>query len=405
MKIILAQPRGFCAGVDRAIDIVEEALKLYGPPVYVRHEIVHNKRVVKDLKEKGAVFVEEIKDIPDGAVTVFSAHGVSRKVEDDAKTRKLPVLDATCPLVSKVHNQGIKYAKKGYEIILIGHEGHPEVEGTQGRIPGGVHLVSTKEDVRRLKVKDENKLAYVTQTTLGVDDTRDVIKELELRFPSIVGPGVEDICYATTNRQEAVRDLAKHVDLLLVVGSQNSSNSKRLEEIGREINVPSYLIDGPSDINKGWLTDVKTIGITAGASAPEAVVMEVIDELKKIEKSNVKVMDGIKERLPGVPYKHIAIDPYNNLKYQHYDDSPAYTADYTDDMRKQMEIDFKDYPEFKFHHMTDEKFMNTHYEMRPFDLVFFDGPHMTKDVMTEAIWFAPRTRRGTRFIFDDHNLN
>ena len=306
MKIILAQPRGFCAGVDRAIDIVEEALKIYGPPVFVRHEIVHNKRVVEDLKEKGAVFVEDIKEIPDGAVTVFSAHGVSRKVEDDAKDRKLPVLDATCPLVLKVHNQGIKYAKKGYEIILIGHEGHPEVEGTQGRIPGGVHLVSTKEDVRKLKVKDKNKLAYVTQTTLGVDDTKDVIKELEVQFPKIVGPGVEDICYAT--RQEAVRDLAKHVDLLLVVGSQNSSNSKRLEEIGREIKIPSYLIDGPSDINKNWLKNVNTVGITAGASAPEAVVMEVVDELKKIEKSNVKVMDGIKEKvefkLPaGIRYK------------------------------------------------------------------------------------------------------
>ena len=304
MKIILAQPRGFCAGVDRAIDIVKEALKIYGPPVYVRHEIVHNKRVVEDLKEKGAVFVEEIKEIPNGAVTVFSAHGVSRKVEDDSKSRKLPVLDATCPLVLKVHNQGIKYAKKGYEVILIGHEGHPEVEGTQGRIPGGVHLVSTKEDVRKLKVKDKNKLAYVTQTTLGVDDTKDV----EIQFPNIIGPGVENICYATTNRQESVRKLAKHVDLLLVVGSQNSSNSKRLEEIGREINIPSYLIDGPLDIKKKWLKNVKTIGITAGASAPEAVVMEVIDELKKIEKSNVQVMDGIKEKvefkLPaGIRYK------------------------------------------------------------------------------------------------------
>ncbi len=308
MKIILAQPRGFCAGVDRAIEIVEEALQIYGPPVYVRQEIVHNKRVEEDLKEKGAIFVEEIKEIPNGAVTVFSAHGVSRKVEEDSRKRKLPILDATCPLVLKVHNQGIKYAKKGYEIILIGHEGHPEVEGTQGRIPGGVHLVSTKEDVRNLRIKDTNKVAYVTQTTLGVDDTKDVIKELENRFPSIVGPGVEDICYATTNRQEAVRDLAKHVDLLLVVGSQNSSNSKRLEEIGREIKIPSYLIDGPSDINKRWLKNVKTVGITAGASAPEAVVMEVVDELKKIENSDVKVMNGIEEKvefkLPaGIRYK------------------------------------------------------------------------------------------------------
>ena len=308
MKIILAQPRGFCAGVDRAIDIVEEALKIYGPPVYVRHEIVHNKRVVEDLKEKGAIFVEEIKKVPNGAVTVFSAHGVSRKVEEDSKERKLPILDATCPLVLKVHNQGKKYAKKGYEIILIGHEGHPEVEGTQGRIPGGVHLVSTREDVINLKVKNKKKVAYVTQTTLGVDDTKDVIKELKKKFPNIIGPGVEDICYATTNRQVAVRKLAKYVDLLLVVGSKNSSNSNRLEEIGREMKIPSYLIDGPSDINKNWLKNVKTVGITAGASAPETVVMEVVEELKKVEKSDVQVMDGIEEKvefkLPaGIRYK------------------------------------------------------------------------------------------------------
>jgi len=308
LKIILAQPRGFCAGVDRAIDIVEEALKIYGPPVYVKHEIVHNKRVVEDLKEKGAIFVEEIKKVPNGAVTVFSAHGVSRKVEEDSKERKLPILDATCPLVLKVHNQGKKYAKKGYEIILIGHEGHPEVEGTQGRIPGGVHLVSTREDVINLKVKNKKKVAYVTQTTLGVDDTKDVIKELKKKFPSIIGPGVEDICYATTNRQVAVRKLAKYVDLLLVVGSKNSSNSNRLEEIGREMKIPSYLIDGPSDINKNWLKNVKTVGITAGASAPETVVMEVVEELKKVEKSDVQVMDGIEEKvefkLPaGIRYK------------------------------------------------------------------------------------------------------
>ena len=308
MKIILAQPRGFCAGVDRAIDIVEEALKIYGPPVYVKHEIVHNKRVVEDLKEKGAIFVEEIKKVPNGAVTVFSAHGVSRKVEEDSKERKLPILDATCPLVLKVHNQGKKYAKKGYEIILIGHEGHPEVEGTQGRIPGGVHLVSTREDVINLKVKNKKKVAYVTQTTLGVDDTKDVIKELKKKFPNIIGPGVEDICYATTNRQVAVRKLAKYVDLLLVVGSKNSSNSKRLEEIGREMNIPSFLIDGPTNINKNWLKNVKTVGITAGASAPETVVMEVVEELKKVEKSDVQVMDGIEEKvefkLPaGIRYK------------------------------------------------------------------------------------------------------
>ena len=284
IKIYLVSPRGFCAGVDRAIEIVKKSIKKFGAPVYVRHEIVHNKRVVEDLKEKGAIFVEEIKKVPNGAVTVFSAHGVSRKVEEDSKERKLPILDATCPLVLKVHNQGKKYAKKGYEIILIGHEGHPEVEGTQGRIPGGVHLVSTREDVINLKVKNKKKVAYVTQTTLGVDDTKDVIKELEKKFPNIIGPGVENICYATTNRQESVRKLAKHVNLLLVVGSKNSSNSNRLEEIGREMKIPSYLIDGPSDINKNWLKNVKTVGITAGASAPEAVVMEVVEELKKVEK-------------------------------------------------------------------------------------------------------------------------
>ena len=298
MKIILAQPRGFCAGVDRAIDIVSEALKIYGRPVYVRHEIVHNKRVVEDLKEKGAVFVEEIKEIPDGAVTVFSAHGVSRKVEDDAKLRKLPILDATCPLVLKVHNQGIKYAKKGYEVILIGHEGHPEVEGTQGRIPGGVHLVSTKEDVRKLKVKDENKLAYVTQTTLGVDDTKDVIEELETRFPNIVGPGVEDICYATTNRQAAVKKIAKDCEMFFIIGSKNSSNSLRLVEVAQQAGCQqSELIFSESKVPIEKIINCSTIGISSGASAPEVLVKNFIDRIKKEVDVDIKEVEIIKENI------------------------------------------------------------------------------------------------------------
>jgi 4-hydroxy-3-methylbut-2-enyl diphosphate reductase len=250
MRVILAQPRGFCAGVERAIEIVEKALDLYGPPVYVRHEIVHNKRVVETLKAKGARFVEELDEIPDGAITVFSAHGVSQKVEDSAKLRDLPVLDATCPLVAKVHKEGQRYAEKGYDVILIGHEGHPEVEGTMGRIPGKVHLVEDVEDVTRLPIADTAKVAYVTQTTLSVDDTREVIEALKKRFPRIIGPDVKDICYATQNRQAAVRELAKQVDLLLVVGARNSSNSNRLREIGQESGVPTYLLEDVSALDE-----------------------------------------------------------------------------------------------------------------------------------------------------------
>ena len=243
LKIILAQPRGFCAGVERAIEIVERALKIYGPPVYVRHEIVHNKRVVNNLSSKGAVFVKELDQIPEGAVTVFSAHGVSQKVEDTASTRNLPVLDATCPLVAKVHKEGQRYSKDGFEVILIGHEGHPEVEGTMGRISGPVYLVSNTDDVKKLKVQNPDKLSYVSQTTLSVDDTRDVINALQERFPNIIGPDVKDICYATQNRQSAVRDLVKNVDLVLVVGARNSSNSNRLKDIGSESGVNTYLIE------------------------------------------------------------------------------------------------------------------------------------------------------------------
>lgn len=297
MRVILSKPRGFCAGVTRAIDIVELALKKYGPPVYVRHEIVHNKRVVEDLKAKGAVFVEELDEVPDGAHTVFSAHGVSKKVADDAGTRDLPVIDATCPLVAKVHKEGQRYSAKDYDIILIGHEGHPEVIGTMGRIPGKVYLVSTAEDVGKLEVRDPNKLAYVTQTTLSVDDTRDVIEALKARFPTVVGPDVKDICYATQNRQSAVRELAGQVDLLLVVGAQNSSNSKRLSEIGKELNVPSYLIDDASGLNEVWLEDIKTIGITAGASAPEKLVQDLIKRLGELVDIEVEEVDGINENV------------------------------------------------------------------------------------------------------------
>lgn len=297
MRVILAQPRGFCAGVERAIEIVERSLKLYGPPVYVRHEIVHNKRVVEGLKAKGAVFVEELGEVPEGAITVFSAHGVSQKVADEARRRELPVLDATCPLVAKVHKEGQRYAEKGYEVILIGHEGHPEVEGTMGRIPGKVHLVSTVEAVGNLEPLDPTKLAYVTQTTLSVDDTRDVIDALTQRFPAIVGPDVKDICYATQNRQLAVREMAQQVDLVLVVGAHNSSNSNRLRDIVAEMGVPSYLIEDASALDPDWFKNVGSIGITAGASTPEELVHELIDRLRDFHAIEVSVLDGIEEHI------------------------------------------------------------------------------------------------------------
>jgi len=297
IDVWLASPRGFCAGVERAIEIVERALNIYGPPVYVRHEIVHNKRVVETLRSKGAVFVEEVDDIPDGAVTIFSAHGVAESVEDEAKKRDLPVIDATCPLVSKVHKEGQNHAKKERQVILIGHEGHPEVEGTQGRIPGGVLLVTKPEDVKNLTVKDPNKLAYVTQTTLSVDETRDVIEALKNRFPAIIGPDVKDICYATQNRQHAVRELAEHVDLLLVVGAPNSSNSNRLREIGSELGVASYLIDDAGQLDPSWLDGVGTVGISAGASAPEELVQELIARLGDFGRVNLTKLDGVQENI------------------------------------------------------------------------------------------------------------
>ena len=297
LKIILAQPRGFCAGVERAIEIVEKALQIYGPPVYVRHEIVHNKRVVNNLSSKGAIFVKELDQIPEGAVTVFSAHGVAQRIEDTAKFRNLPVLDATCPLVAKVHKEGQRYSKDGFEVILIGHEGHPEVEGTMGRISGPVYLVSNTEDVKKLKVKNPNKLSYVSQTTLSVDDTRDIIKALQDRFPNIIGPDVKDICYATQNRQSAVRDLVKNVDLVLVVGARNSSNSNRLKDIGSESGVNTYLIETADDMLTEWFSNVKSVGITSGASTPDELVKEVIDKISTFREIEIEKQKGKEENV------------------------------------------------------------------------------------------------------------
>jgi 4-hydroxy-3-methylbut-2-enyl diphosphate reductase len=302
MRVLLAQPRGFCAGVVRAIEIVERSLEKFGAPVYVRHEIVHNRHVVERLERMGAVFVETLDEIPDGAVTIFSAHGVAQSIIDEATARGLPVLDATCPLVSKVHLQGKRYVGRGRALILIGHAGHPEVEGTMGQVPAPVHLVSTTEDVARLDLADDTPVAYVTQTTLSVDDTRGVIAALRARFRDLQGPDVSDICYATQHRQTAVRELCDVVDLLLVVGSRNSSNSNRLREIGIEKGLPSYLIAEGSELDPKWLEGVKTVGLTAGASAPEELVLDVIEALRRHGDVVVEPMDGVHEdiefRLP-----------------------------------------------------------------------------------------------------------
>jgi 4-hydroxy-3-methylbut-2-en-1-yl diphosphate reductase len=297
MRVVLAQPRGFCAGVERAIEIVERALERYGPPVYVRHEIVHNQHVVERLRAKGARFVDELHEIPPGSVTIFSAHGVSDAVEDEAAERGLPVIDATCPLVSKVHAEGRRYAGDGRSVILIGHDGHPEVEGTLGRIQGEVHLVSTVEEVAALQVSDPERVSYVTQTTLSVDDTKVVIDALKAKFPAIVGPNTKDICYATQNRQAAVRKLAREVDVLLVVGSPNSSNSNRLREIGAELGVPSYLIENADALDPAWLEGKESVGVTAGASAPEVLVLELLDALKRIADTRVEILPGVDENI------------------------------------------------------------------------------------------------------------
>ena len=299
MEIILANPRGFCAGVTRAIQTVEQALQLYGKPVYVRHEIVHNKFVVESLKAKGAIFVQEIAEIPQGATTIFSAHGVSDAVEEQATNQNLDVIDATCPLVSKVHREAKKYAEDDFELILIGHKGHPEVEGTKGKVGKEVILVSNEEEAKNVQLKNQ-KVAYVTQTTLSVDDTKKIVEILEKRFPQLQkGLATKDICYATQNRQDAVRQLATKVDLLIVLGAKNSSNSNRLCDLGKECGLPSYLINNACDIEARWFFGINKIGITAGASAPEILVQEVIDKIKHISQTPVTVseMQGINENV------------------------------------------------------------------------------------------------------------
>lgn len=301
MQILMANPRGFCAGVDRAISIVERALELYGAPIYVRHEVVHNRYVVDDLRQRGAIFIEEISEVPDGSILIFSAHGVSQAIRQEARSRDLTMLfDATCPLVTKVHMEVARASRKGKEAILIGHAGHPEVEGTMGQYSnpeGGMYLVESPEDVWKLKVKDENNLSFMTQTTLSVDDTSDVIDALTSRFPSIVGPRKDDICYATTNRQEAARELAERADIVLVVGSKNSSNSNRLAELASRMQKPAFLIDGAEDIKTEWLADKNIIGLTAGASAPDILVRQVIDRLKELGADSVVELQGCEENI------------------------------------------------------------------------------------------------------------
>jgi 4-hydroxy-3-methylbut-2-en-1-yl diphosphate reductase len=297
MQVVLAQPRGFCAGVVRAISIVERALMKYDAPVFVRHEIVHNKHVVEDLKGKGARFVDEIDEIPSGAVTIFSAHGVAKSVENSAESRSLPVIDATCPLVTKVHLQGKRYVSQGRTVILVGHAGHPEVEGTMGQIPGPVHLVQTEDDVAVLSIPVDVPVAYVTQTPLSIDDTRGIIDAIKRRFSNVVGPETNDICYATQNRQMAVRELTKIADVILVVGAKNSSNSNRLREIGQEAGVPSYLLADGSELKPEWVRGAQIIGLTAGASAPEAMVQDVIASLRLLGPVDVTNLPGVEENV------------------------------------------------------------------------------------------------------------
>lgn len=301
MQIRLANPRGFCAGVDRAIDIVNRALEVFGPPIHVRHEVVHNRYVVEDLRQRGAVFVEELHEVPDDAIVIFSAHGVSKAVQEEAKRRQLQVFDATCPLVTKVHMEVIRYAREGRESILIGHAGHPEVEGTMGQYDksygGDIYLVEDEADVAALTVRDESRLAFVTQTTLSVDDTARVIDALRQRFPAIIGPKREDICYATTNRQDAVRQLALECGLVLVVGSVNSSNSNRLRELAERCGAEAYLIDEPSQIEASWLKGKAAVGVTAGASAPEDLVQQVIATLKNLGGEDAEEIPGREENI------------------------------------------------------------------------------------------------------------
>ena len=295
VSIVLAQPRGFCAGVDRAITIVERALEQFGAPIYVRHEIVHNKYVVDDLRDKGAVFIEELFEAPDGSTVIFSAHGVSLAVRDEAQRRNLHIFDATCPLVTKVHVEVKRMREQGYEIIMIGHKGHPEVEGTMGQVKDGIYLVDTEADVANLQVKTPEHLAYVTQTTLSVDDTKGIITTLKQRFPKITEPKKADICYATQNRQDAVKVLAPQVDVVIVVGSPNSSNSNRLRELAEKMGVSAYMVDNADDVQVAWFVNVQKIGVTAGASAPEVLVESVLNRIKELGANSVSILEGVEE--------------------------------------------------------------------------------------------------------------
>jgi 4-hydroxy-3-methylbut-2-enyl diphosphate reductase len=295
MEILLANPRGFCAGVDRAIGIVERALAMHGAPIYVRHEVVHNKFVVDGLKAKGAIFIEDLADVPSGSILIFSAHGVSQAVQQEAEARGLTVFDATCPLVTKVHIEVARMRDRGKEIVMIGHKGHPEVEGTMGQVTGGMYLVESPEDVAGLAVKDEENLAFVTQTTLSIDDASAIITALKARFPRIVGPKKDDICYATQNRQDAVKSLAGECDVVIVVGSPNSSNSNRLREVARNMNVPAYLVDNAQELDPAWLQGKRYVGITAGASAPEVLVRELVERIRSIAPVSIREIQGTEE--------------------------------------------------------------------------------------------------------------
>ena len=295
MEVLLANPRGFCAGVERAIDIVERALEQFGAPIYVRHEIVHNKSVVEDLRRKGAVFVEELDEVPAGATVIFSAHGVAQAVRKDAAARGLKVFDATCPLVTKVHVEVTKMLREGYEIVMIGHRGHPEAEGTMGQADAGMHLVETVEDVARLQVRDAARLAYVTQTTLSVDDAQAIVAALKARFPAIRGPKKDDICYATQNRQDAVKCMAPQCDVVIVVGSPNSSNSNRLREVAENMGAQAYMVDSAADLRPEWVAGKRRVGVTAGASAPELLVEQLVARLKELGAESVRPLDGITE--------------------------------------------------------------------------------------------------------------
>jgi 4-hydroxy-3-methylbut-2-enyl diphosphate reductase len=297
MEVLLAQPRGFCAGVDRAIEIVERALELFGAPIYVRHEIVHNTFVVENLRRRGAVFVDELDEVPSGATVIFSAHGVPKAVFDDAAARGLRVFDATCPLVTKVHAEVAKMRREGREIVMIGHKGHPEVEGTMGQVDEGMHLVESVRDVESLSVRDPQQLAYVTQTTLSVDDAADIVAALKRRFPAIAEPKKADICYATQNRQDAVKMMAPRVDIVFVIGSPTSSNSNRLREVAQRFGVPAHLVNSAADLNPDWLKDVRRVGVTAGASAPDELVQQLLARLKELGATSVRALDGVEEHI------------------------------------------------------------------------------------------------------------